>query len=120
MTTAINEELARQLQACIVACEYCAGACIKENATLSLARCILRDLDCAEACRFLVSMMSRGSEKANEFLEVCATFCEACASECNSHPMDHCKACAAACESCATLCRQHSYDVRLNREGCVA
>jgi hypothetical protein len=111
-----NEKLARHLQDCVTACEYCTGACIKENESMPLARCILRDLDCADACRFALSMMARGSESANGFLESCAAFCDKCAAECRSHPMDHCKACAAACEACAAVCRQQQTNVALVRE----
>jgi hypothetical protein len=114
--TSTNEELVRRLQECVTACEYCAGACIKENESMPLARCILRDLDCADSCRFLLSMMARGSESGNAFLQTCATFCEKCAEECRTHPMDHCKACAIACEACAAACREHQYDVALVRE----
>jgi hypothetical protein len=115
-----NEELVLRLQECVTACEYCAGACIKENETMSLARCILRDLDCADACRFMLSLMARGSESANEFLEICAKYCDQCASECRSHPMDHCKACASACELSAALCRGQRTSVVLVREESTA
>lgn len=114
--TSTNEELVRQLQDCVTACDYCAGACIKENESMPLARCILRNLDCAEACRFMLSMIARGSERANNFLNTCAAFCDECAAECRNHAMGHCKACAVACETCASACRRQHGDVALLRE----
>jgi len=91
---------------CAVECEHCASACLGEEDVASMARCIRLDLDCAMFCRNAAQLMSRGSEFAVQFCELCADACDACAAECEKHPMDHCKACAKACRRCAAECRR--------------
>jgi hypothetical protein len=85
---------------CAQACEHCADACLGEKDVKSMAECIRRDRDCAQLCFMVVSFASRGSHLLNELCHLCETACEACASECGKHPMDHCRECVATCEHC--------------------
>ncbi len=92
---------------CALECEHCANACLHENDVKMLARCIALDLDCAELCRTAVILMSRDSEHAADFCQLCADACDACAAECEKHThMDHCRRCAEACRRCAEVCRR--------------
>ena len=93
-------------QACANACDHCAIACLQEPDVKEMARCIALDVDCAEACRMAAGYMSRDSEFANDFCQLCARLCEACGAECDRHPMDHCKECARTCRRCAEECRR--------------
>jgi len=99
------------LQACIDACNACADACdrctvacLREPDVDQLSRCIALDIDCAAACRFAAGLMARDSPMRNTVCAMCAMVCQACAAQCEMHPMDHCAACAKACRQCAAEC----------------
>ena len=104
-----HESMKRSIDACndcAIACDHCASASLMEQDVRSLTRCIALDIDCAETCRTSVALMSRGSELAGVFCEVCAQFCDACAEECAKYPYDHCRECIQACRRCAAECRR--------------
>ena len=103
-----NHELMEALAKCAAECNHCATACLNEPDVEMLTRCIKLDMDCAEICLLAAAYVSRGSEYAQQILEICTEICEACASECekHSHHMDHCKKCAEECRACAELCRK--------------
>jgi hypothetical protein len=93
--------------ACALACDHCAAACLGEKDVKMLARCIQLDLDCAAICRLAVGYMGRGSELVGLVCEACADACDACAQECEKHSaMEHCRQCAQACRRCAEECRR--------------
>ncbi len=92
--------------ACAAACDNCSTACLEEDDVKSMARCIARDMDCAQLCRTAAAYMARGSDFAHDLCRLCADVCTACAEECGKHDMDHCQACAAACRRCAEECRR--------------
>ncbi|MDQ6881048.1 MAG: four-helix bundle copper-binding protein [Pseudomonadota bacterium] len=92
--------------ACFVTCNHCAAACLKEGDVKMMARCIALDIDCAAVCTLVAGAMARGSEHATAICRVCAEVCDACATECGKHKMDHCRECAAACRRCADECRK--------------
>ena len=79
---------------CAVECEHCAEACMGNPDMLKCARTCL---DCAEMCRTISTYMVRGSRFIPQLTKACAEICQACADECGSHNMDHCKKCAQAC-----------------------
>lgn len=93
-------------QACSAACEHCFASCLAEDDLKPLVHCMALDVDCAEACRLAAAFMTRRSTYAPAACRVCATICDACASECSRHSMDHCQDCAAACRRCAEECRR--------------
>lgn len=102
-----NQELMEALSNCAAACNHCAVACLQEQDTKMLERCIRLDLDCAEICMLAASFVARDSEHANHILKECAEICEACAQECEKHAahgMEHCRMCAEACRQCAEAC----------------
>jgi hypothetical protein len=92
--------------ACANACDNCAAMCLKEEHVAAMAKCIALDMDCAQACRFAVSLMARGSEHAAAACRLCAEICTACAQECGQHQMGHCLQCAEACRQCAAMCQR--------------
>lgn len=92
--------------ACADACDHCAVSCLQEPEPRHMARCIALDMDCAQLCRLAAGFMARGSALDSEVCAVCAQACNACARECEQHPMDHCQACAEACRRCAAECSQ--------------
>jgi hypothetical protein len=92
--------------ACVVASQHCAAACLQEPDVAHLTRCIALDMDCAELCSVCVALMAGASELAPELCRVCAKACRACAEECSKHDMDHCQQCAEACRRCAEACEQ--------------
>lgn len=91
---------------CAQECEHCAHACLGEQDVKKMAECIRLDKDCAEVCWSAAGFMSRGSQFVQQICAVCADICEACATQCRKHKMDHCQRCADACERCAEECRQ--------------
>lgn len=91
--------------ACAVECEHCAEACMGNPDMLKCARMCL---DTAESCRSLATLMVRGSYFIVPQANACIEICEACASECEKHAMNHCKKCAQACRSAAEVYRQIS------------
>lgn len=90
--------------ACAVATETCAAACLKEADVQSMALCISCDLDCAALCRLAVKLMARDSPLVDEVCRLCALACQACAEECGKHKHDHCQQCAQACLRCVEEC----------------
>ena len=89
--------------ACMVECEHCAEACMGNP---DMKKCARMCLDTAEGCRTLATLMVRGSYFIAPHAKACAEVCEACASECESHGMDHCNKCAKACRTAAEAYRK--------------
>lgn len=100
-----NMGLIEALNRCAIECSHCAMACLDERDVNMLSNCIKLDLDCAEICRTVSSLLSRGSEHGEHLLKECIEICHACADECEKHShMDHCKRCAEECRHCAEEC----------------
>lgn len=97
---------------CAQACTACADACLSEDMVAELATCIRTNLDCADVCVTTGKVLSRqtGSDKTviKAVLEVCATACEACGTECakHAHMHEHCRICAEACKRCEEACQE--------------
>lgn len=91
-------------QACVIACNTFAAACLKESDVQMMAACIAQDLECAQICELAVAAMARQSPHAPDICRLCAQICQACADECSKHSHDHCQTCAAACQQCAMSC----------------
>lgn len=101
LTTAIEA-----LLECAAHCNICADACLEED--MDMTRCVRACLDCADICATTASVLSRAGASGAPWLElvgVCADACANCASECESHDMDHCQQCAEACRRCEDACR---------------
>ena len=92
--------------ACALECNHCFSACLQEPNVSMLVRCIALDAECADACRFAVAAMSRGSEHVAAICHLCAQTCDLCARECGKHQHEHCVRCAEACRECARACRE--------------
>lgn len=98
------------LNDCIVACNYCATACLDEDNIKMLAKCIKQDMDCALICQLAATLLSRGSEHGKHVLNECLEVCDLCATECEKHAkmgMEHCENCAAACRKCIEACNEY-------------
>jgi hypothetical protein len=97
---------------CAQACTTCADACIAEDKTRMLMRCIRVDMDCAAICAATAAMLSRVNEPdwriIRAQLQACITACAACAEECEKHARDHahCRVCAETCRTCERACTQ--------------
>jgi len=90
---------------CAATCDGCAAACLNEKGHVEMmARCISLDIECAAICRTAAQFMSLDSEHANSLCQLCADVCNACATECEKHEMDHCRECAKVCRQCAEEC----------------
>ncbi len=102
-----NKQLIDALNNCATECNHCATACLDEQDVKMLARCIKLDIDCADICTLIATLIARGSEHGKHLLKECAEVCNACADECEKHAamgMEHCKTCAEACRRCAEEC----------------
>jgi hypothetical protein len=91
----------------------CADACLAEDRSSELTRCIRLDLDCADACAATGSVLTRRTAAATsalmvQLLETCADFCRQCAEECERHAghHEHCRLCAETCRQCERACHQ--------------
>lgn len=91
---------------CASICNYCAGACTREENVKMMALCIQLDMECSVICYAAAQLMSVESDKAQQLCEICADICDKCANECSKHETEHCKKCAEACRECAKQCRQ--------------
>lgn len=102
-----NRQLLDLLNKCAIECSHCAMACLEEEDVKMLAPCVRINLDCAEICRVLATLLSRGSVHGNHLLNECAEVCTKCADECSMHTqMEHCKVCAAICRECSSACTE--------------
>ena len=75
-----------------------------------LTKCIRTDMDCADVCNAIASVLSRhtgyDANITRAVLHACATVCKACGDECASHAdmQEHCRVCADACRRCEQAC----------------
>lgn len=96
---------------CAQACTACADACLGEEMVAELRRCIRLDLDCADVCATTGRVLSRqtayNATVTEALLRACATACQACGEECQSHAgmHEHCRICAEACRRCEQACQ---------------
>ncbi|WP_084134883.1 four-helix bundle copper-binding protein [Paenibacillus harenae] len=91
---------------CAQACEECFAACLQEPDVQARTSMIKMLNDCAEICFQAVQLMSRNSQFAKPFCELCAQICDACAVDCEKFKDAHCQDCAKICRECANACRQ--------------
>src|SRR5262245_57165226 len=74
---------------CAETCAMCADACIAEDKTKMLMRCIRTTMDCAAICMATTAVLSRANEPdwrmVRAQLQSCLTACAACAEECERH-----------------------------------
>ncbi|UII19908.1 four-helix bundle copper-binding protein [Fulvivirga ligni] len=102
----MNTELLSKLSECIVACDNCADACLKEDNVKMMIKCIRTDRDCATICSLTSAYISRKSEYTEAAIKLCLKVCKDCAAECRKHDHDHCQTCAEKCEACAEACEE--------------
>ncbi|KAF1677292.1 four-helix bundle copper-binding protein [Bacillus mexicanus] len=100
------QSLVEALHDCMVACNRCYDACLKEENENMMADCIRLDRDCADICAFVAQAIVRGTPFVSELTQACAAICEACGNECKKHDKEHFQDCAEACFSCAEACKQ--------------
>jgi len=100
-----QNEILNVLQHCIVTCNECFDACLKEEHVAAMSDCIRLDRDCADVCSLLVQAISRNSNQVQTLAKSCIEICENCARECAKHDHQHCQKCAEACLACAKHCQ---------------
>jgi hypothetical protein len=93
---------------CMEACNICYHACLKEEHSEKLTKCIELARESADTCGFAIQMLQRSSQFTKNVLELCRMICEQCAMECKKHGYTHCKKCAEVCLNCAKECRRMS------------
>jgi len=101
-----NSDLVTVASKCAAACEHCATSCLGSNDVQAMTDCITLDRDCADLCRLVAALASRGSRFTDSLREVLVLVCKACGDECSKHDMDHCRECAAACRACEQVCSE--------------
>jgi len=109
-----HRQLIEKLLACVLACEYCANACLHEENVKDMSRCIMLDRDCADICSQAARLFQRNSEIAHQYLLICEEICRMCAEECGKHDHGHCQDCAEACRQCAEACHAHHQPITQN------
>lgn len=84
-------------------CEWCADACLDEEAEME--RCIRLCRDVADLCTLHARFMARRSGYSTDLAAICADALEACAEECSQHDHEHCQRCAEVLPEAAETCR---------------
>jgi hypothetical protein len=121
----VDNTLIRCIEACLdceQVCRSCADACLSEEDVTMMRQCIRLDLDCADLCSAVASIMSRRTGSNDEVLkhlvDVCAEAGRICADECGRHGdrHAHCKVCAETCRDCERACREASPAILLPRQ----
>src|SRR5437764_3363277 len=93
-------QIIRIASECAEECNICAVACLQEPEVEHLRDCILLDLDCADVCRTLVTLLARTSQFSRDLLQLAASISEQCAEVCEKHrAMEHCRRCAEICRN---------------------
>jgi hypothetical protein len=103
-----NNNLFVKLMECVLACNECHDACLREKDVMMMAECIRLDKDCAVVCASTLQLIHSGSRVMKQALALCVSSCEMCAEECSKHNFDHCRKCAEVCRECAKACRELS------------
>jgi len=86
---------------CLVACELCATACLEEEDSKAMTRCIRLNRICAELCALTARAIALRSDLMRQVCALCVLACWSCGKECAKHShADYCKRCAAACRRC--------------------
>jgi hypothetical protein len=101
-----NSELVTVANKCAAVCEHCASSCLASDHLQPMVECVVLDRDCADLCRLVATLASRGSRFTENLKPVLALICKACGDECAKHDTDHCRKCAAACKACEQVCSQ--------------
>lgn len=103
---------ARQMQACIDACQKCHNVCLRA----AFGHCLEMGgkhvepghfrlmLDCAEVCQSTANFMLRRSDFHDQLCLECATLCDYCAQSCAQ--LSGMTDCVEACRNCAESCHQ--------------
>lgn len=97
---------------CANTCVQCADACLSEELSSDLAKCIRLNMDCADICATTSRVVSRQTEyDANvtrPLLEACIAACRSCGDECGGHAdhMEHCRICSEQCRTCEQACNE--------------
>ncbi|HCW72736.1 MAG TPA: four-helix bundle copper-binding protein [Clostridiaceae bacterium] len=104
----MDKKLMTTLQDCMIACNHCFDACLKEDDVKMMAECIRLDRECADVCGFVSAQLTKEGKVTKDLVAVCAKICDLCAEECEKHEHEHCKACAKSCRTCSEACRNHS------------
>lgn len=93
------------------ACKACTDACLGEQNTAMLIRCIRLDFDRADVCDATGKILSRQTAfepaMARSTVDASAAACRLCGDECDrqaQHGMEHCRICAEACRRCKQAC----------------
>jgi hypothetical protein len=100
------------LSECAQACLACADACLSEDHSPQLRRCIRLDQNCATICHATASVLHRQTELAgalvHDLLRACVSACRECGEECRRHATqhEHCRVCADFCLQCQEACNE--------------
>lgn len=108
----LNEALATAIRHIMYATPItasCADACLAEEGVADMRQCIRLCSDTSDICAMATIVATRrtGENVAvlRQALELVVSACDTCASECETHEMDHCR-------QCATMCREVADDAR--------
>jgi hypothetical protein len=102
------QSVIESLHECMVACNHCYDAYLKEENVGMMAECIRLDRECADICAYLEQAIGRGTPFISELAQVCATICKACGNECQKHDHEHCQIYADTFLKCEEVCRKLS------------
>lgn len=95
-----------QFQACIEQCHACALACDRSVVAIGAGTWSVLAIDCAQVCRLLASLLSRGSAGVAPVGGLCETVCRDCARACRTQVSGASAEIAVACDACAAECHR--------------
>ena len=90
-------------QKCFIDCQKCIVQMVGQKSNNDCPNCCIQ---CVDACLFTIKLMIADSQFTAKQVLLCAEICEWCASQCQEHDHEHCKACAESCLACAKECRK--------------
>src|SRR6516165_8299865 len=101
---------------CLVTCELCVAACLDQENSEAMNRCIQFCRICADLCALTAREIARKSILMRQVCALCVLACWSCGEECARHShVDPCKRCAAACRRCEKECQKSPPDPQRQR-----
>src|SRR5882724_1454944 len=100
-----NNQILKELNACVALCNICFNACLNEKEDVSMMiRCIELTRERAEVCQLTASALGRNFQNIDKYLRLSAEICEICAEEAEKNDYEFCQKCAQVCRTCASMC----------------
>jgi len=97
----------------------CATACLEQEHSQAMTRCIQLDRICADLCSLAARAIARRSDFVRQACALCALACQSCGKECAKRfHSERCKRCAPGCRRCKKACQSRGCPLYLRPSIC--